>query len=259
VHEGSERPGDVWHDTGAADLLSDSINPYAYCGNDPVNHHDEKGMGMLPEIAYRHAQAAAQYGYPVIHGAISDAATRVAQDSAKGWIAAVEAGDKSAMVSNALVGTAASLLDYENLGTTMLVTGVGGASLGPAGGIGPAVAKTAEGGLAKALSSPMGSARSGLHAAGGSGRGANHLKPDPRAKGQHFTFKTDPQTGKVTGYAEWKPNPQNPSGFDQVKRVDFTGDPHFNKATGQDVPTPHAHEKGVPGGVRPARPDEVPQ
>jgi hypothetical protein len=49
------------------------------------------------------------------------------------------------------------------------------------------------------------------------------------------------------------------SGFDQAKRVDITGDPHFNKATRQDVPTPHVHEKGVPGGVRPARPDEVPQ
>ncbi len=31
------------------------------------------------------------------------------------------------------------------------------------------------------------------------------------------------------------------------------------KTTHQDVPTPHVHEKGVPGGVRPARPDEVPQ
>jgi hypothetical protein len=51
----------------------------------------------------------------------------------------------------------------------------------------------------------------------------------------------------------------DPRPFDQAKRVDVTGDPHFNKATRQDVPTPHVHEKGAPGGVRPARPDEVPQ
>jgi hypothetical protein len=96
-------------------------------------------------------------------------------------------------------------------------------------------------------------------AAGGAGRAANGLKPDPAAEGAHSTFKRDPTTGKVTGHAEWQPNPRNPSGFDQAKRVDVTGDPHFNKATRQDVPTPHVHEKGAPGGVRPARPDEVPQ
>jgi len=103
------------------------------------------------------------------------------------------------------------------------------------------------------------SAASMERTAGGGGHAANRLKPDPAAEGAHSTFKRDPQTGKVTGQAEWQPNPRNPSGFDQAKRVDVTGDPHFNKATRQDVPTPHVHEKGVPGGVRPARPDEVPQ
>jgi hypothetical protein len=78
------------------------------------------------------------------------------------------------------------------------------------------------------------------------------------ARGPHSTFTTDPQ-GRVTGHAEWQPNPKNPSGFDQAKRVDMKGDPHYNKVTGERVPTPHVHETGTPGGVRPARPDEVPR
>jgi hypothetical protein len=96
-------------------------------------------------------------------------------------------------------------------------------------------------------------------AAGGAGRGGRRLQPDPKAEGPHTSFKRDPQTGKVSGYAEWQPNPRNPSGFDQAKRVDVTGAPHFNKVTREDVATPHVQEKGVPGGVRPARPDEVPK
>jgi RHS repeat-associated protein len=99
-------------------------------------------------------------------------------------------------------------------------------------------------------------------AAKGAGRGGNKLTPDPAAQGQHTTFKTDPQTGKVTGHAEWQPNPKNPSGFDQAKRVDTQyANPHthHNNATGQPVPTPHVHDKAAPGGVRPARPDELPR
>jgi hypothetical protein len=96
-------------------------------------------------------------------------------------------------------------------------------------------------------------------AGGGGGRGANHLKPDPSAQGAHSTFKMDPTTGRVTGHAEWQPNPRNPSCFDQAKRVDVTGAPHYNKVTGERVPTPHTHGKDIPGGVRPATPDEVPR
>lgn len=93
----------------------------------------------------------------------------------------------------------------------------------------------------------------------GAGRGGTRLKPDPQAQGPHSTFKRDTQTGKVTGHAEWKPNPKNPSGFDEVKRVDVQGEAHFNKATKQDVATPHTHGKDIPGGVRPSTADEVPR
>lgn len=84
------------------------------------------------------------------------------------------------------------------------------------------------------------------------------LEPDPEAEGPHSTYKRDPRTGETTGHAEWQPNPRNPSGFDEAKRVDVRGAPHFNKVTGEDVATPHTHGKGIPGGVRSATPDEVP-
>ncbi|NNC19209.1 VCBS repeat-containing protein [Corallococcus exiguus] len=90
---------------------------------------------------------------------------------------------------------------------------------------------------------------------GDGGRGANNLKPDLRAEGPHTTFKKDSQ-GRVTGYAEWQPNPRNPTGFDQAKRVDTQ---HANPHTHNNVPTPHVHEKSAPGGVRPPRPDELPR
>ena len=105
-------------------------------------------------------------------------------------------------------------------------------------------------------------------AAGGGGRGraakggvpkprVKKMTPDPNAKGPHSTWKADGD-GRVKGYAEWKPNSRNPSGFDKVKRVDLQGGSHYNKATGQDVPTPHTHGPNIPGGVRPANPSEIP-
>ncbi len=91
--------------------------------------------------------------------------------------------------------------------------------------------------------------------------GRSRLKSDPNAQGAHTTFNTDAK-GNVTGHAEWKPNPQNPRGFDQVKRVDTQhANPHnhWNKKTNRDIPTPHTHDKSTPGGIRPATPDELPK
>lgn len=88
-------------------------------------------------------------------------------------------------------------------------------------------------------------------------RGKNHLQPDPNAVGAHSTFRRDAE-GRVKHHAEWTQNPQNPSGFDQSKRVDMVGDKHKNKATREWIQTPHVHDKTVPGGIRAARPDEVP-
>ncbi len=81
------------------------------------------------------------------------------------------------------------------------------------------------------------------------------MKPDSGAQSDHSTFKRDAD-GSITNTATYKRNPQNPSGFDEVKRVDARGASHKNKS-GQEVPTPHVHEKGKD--VRPARKDELPK
>jgi hypothetical protein len=44
----------------------------------------------------------------------------------------------------------------------------------------------------------------------------------------------------------------------QVKRVDLEGAPHYNKLTRESVPTPHVQSRDIPGGVRPATPQEIP-
>ena len=92
---------------------------------------------------------------------------------------------------------------------------------------------------------------------GRKGRGKNHLKPDGRAEGEHSTFRRD-QNGNVSNTATFKQNSQNPTGFDMKSRTDVSGKAHVNKKTGESVPTPHVQGKEIPGGVRPAKPIEIP-
>jgi len=77
----------------------------------------------------------------------------------------------------------------------------------------------------------------------GEGRGKNNRKPDSEATGDH-TVSND------RGSTTYQKNEKNPSGFQEVKRVDTKG-----KAD-NGVPTPHVHENGK---VRPANPDEIPK
>jgi len=74
--------------------------------------------------------------------------------------------------------------------------------------------------------------------------------PVKGAEGPHSVPRPGPGQ-PVKGYATYKPNPKNPTGFDEEKRVDVVGKPH------DGVPTPHVVEPGKP--VRPARPDELPK
>jgi RHS repeat-associated protein len=77
----------------------------------------------------------------------------------------------------------------------------------------------------------------------GEGRGSNNRKPDPEATGDH-TVSND------RGSTTYQKNDRNPSGFQEVKRVDTKG------KSDNGVPTPHVHEGGK---VRPANPDEIPK
>lgn len=53
-------------------------------------------------------------------------------------------------------------------------------------------------------------------------------------------------------------DPRNPNPFEPGVRYDGKGDSHYNKETREYVDTPHVHDPDVPGGVRPANPDEIP-
>lgn len=86
----------------------------------------------------------------------------------------------------------------------------------------------------------------------------NNIKPNPNAVGSHSVIKTNPSTGKVTNYKTYKPNPQNPSGFDEILGFDGVGTPHINKAT-KVLLMPHVHDATIPGGVRVPNPGEIPK
>jgi len=93
------------------------------------------------------------------------------------------------------------------------------------------------------------------------GRGGNKLKPDEDAKGDHSTFKRD-DNGDIYKYETYE---KTDTGHDNpVKRFDggkpdgSPGAPHRNKQTKEKVPTPHIQGKKIPGGVRPAKPNEIP-
>jgi RHS repeat-associated protein len=86
----------------------------------------------------------------------------------------------------------------------------------------------------------------------------NRLEPDQSAGGPHTSYKTN-ANGKVRNYVVYTPNPKNPTGFDERKRVDLEGGAHVNKVTKESIPTPHTHDKNVPGGVRPAKTYEIPR
>ncbi len=95
---------------------------------------------------------------------------------------------------------------------------------------------------------------------GEKGRSAGKLAPVPDAEGPHSVAKRDPKTGKVKKYETYRPqsNPNNPNEWESEKRYDSEGAPHYNKHTGQKVPTPHVHDPQTPGGVREPQSGEIP-
>ena len=97
-----------------------------------------------------------------------------------------------------------------------------------------------------------------VHNCPSGGRGSSNLQPVKGAEGAHSTFRRD-ANGNVTHTATYQPNSRNPSGFDEVSRTDVTGAAHYNKVTGEMVPTPHVQGKEIPGGVRPAKAEEIPR
>jgi hypothetical protein len=99
----------------------------------------------------------------------------------------------------------------------------------------------------------------GTECPGTDGQNGN-LRPDPNAEGAHSTYRRNRGTGNIDHYATWTPqtNFMNPAPWQQQIRGDVTGPAHFNRATGSEVATPHAHDPTAPGGVRPMLPNEIP-
>lgn len=82
----------------------------------------------------------------------------------------------------------------------------------------------------------------------------NKLRPDPNAEGPHTQFKTDPQTGKVTGYTEFDKS-GNP-----VKRFRGQGIPHGGMEPPFVLEPKLGKGPGSPPKVpRQPRPDELPK
>jgi RHS repeat-associated protein len=130
----------------------------------------------------------------------------------------------------------------------------------PAGGLPPTLPV-----VAKPLATPLAPLSASNTKREATTRDNNKLKPDKNAEGDHSTYKRD-KNGNIYKYEEWKPNSQNPNGFDSQKRFDggqangTPGRPEFNKTTGNTVPTPHVQgpPKVIPEGVRPPNPNELP-
>ncbi len=91
------------------------------------------------------------------------------------------------------------------------------------------------------------------------GKHKNNIRPHEGADDSHVVYKKDPETGEITNYKYYEKNPRNPSGFDEKFGYDKTGASHTNKATGEDVQTPHVHDPDTPGGVRAPSIEEIPR
>ena len=97
------------------------------------------------------------------------------------------------------------------------------------------------------------------------GKGANRLKYNEEASGPHSSYARD-KDGNIYKYETYGDMHQKGDKrfFDPKKRFDggkpdgTPGAPHVNKKTKEPIPTPHVQGKNIPGGVRPAKAEEIP-
>ena len=241
----------------SVDPLADKyphLSPYAYCADNTVKYVDPDGRDWVDKVA------------GVIIGAVtnvipgtSNLRDTYSPNDAGDYNNTLRTVDGVSIVfgggmmtgGGAGVGAGTSIVIAGGVTASTVVGTPGGAAIAAGGAVVITGSEVLMAGGAMLTANAAANASKGYNYGNKTGTKLdNKLKPSSEATGDHRSFKTDGK-GKITNTATYKQNPKNPSGFDEVKRVDVTGKKH------NGVNTPHVHEPKQR--VRPAKPDELPK